>query len=924
MGQKIIALNTEKRKPIWIYLMAFAVPFAVMCVAFLLEQVYPIGDKQVLTIDGWHQYYPFLMELRGKIRGGESLLYSWRMGLGSGFTGLIAYYLASPLNLLFVLAPTEELLREVFAFMILAKIGLAGSFCAFALQKIYRRNEFGIVIFSSCYALCSWALGYYWSIIWLDSFAVFPLVAAGIALLVKEKKYKLYTLSLAAAVFANFYIGFMVCIFTALYFFVRCAVEKNNRNELLLNLRNIILFSIIAILMCAVVLLPVIVALQGTAKQGNVPANWNAINGWFDTLANTLAYLEPTYREGLPNVYCGVVCVVFFLAFFLLKSVSKKEKILYASLTFFLYISMNINILNFAWHGFHNTNQMPFRFSFLFSFLLVMAAYRVYAQVYAADAPDAAGKGGVFGKNGLRNICIAVVVYFVLAGLQHMGRVPEDGADVPDQGSLWILLVKNLLIIAASLAALYLADRRKLRKRAFTLVLAVVVGLELVPTALAAPKAVGMTDRSSYPEKYEQVQGLLEDIAAREGEDGFYRVEFTRRYSRNPSALYGYDGLATFTSTANDAVRQVYEDMGLPVYRNVGLWYYYQNSTPVNNAFLNLKYLISRDSEVANKEYLTQINNIGGAYAYQNDAYLPIGFMVEASMADFQFEDGTPFEKQNQLLKAATGIEEDVFEPLDIVHVGHENVEVERTGYGKYRYQPLDQEGADEGASGSGSQDGAKDGQENEKFKYNYEMPKDGCVYAFMNMNLNEDKDVSVGIDEESCSYEIRDACIFPAGTYEKGEVFSIRSEMDAGKSGELEVYVSVFNQEVFDKAYSRLQDEVLQVTEKTSKNVKGIATAKQDGLMYTSIPYEPGWKVYVDGKKADIKLVGGALMAVTLTQGEHEIEFKYAPTYVYAAALLSLSGVVLFIGICIMEKKKKWSPDAGFGRKKQKTRKRK
>ena len=97
-----------------VYITAFAVPFFIMGAFFVLQGVYPFGSRQVLIIDAWNQYYPFLVEFGRKLKTGESLLYCWRLGLGVDFVSLAAYYLASPLNLLLVLFP-ENMLREAFA-----------------------------------------------------------------------------------------------------------------------------------------------------------------------------------------------------------------------------------------------------------------------------------------------------------------------------------------------------------------------------------------------------------------------------------------------------------------------------------------------------------------------------------------------------------------------------------------------------------------------------------------------------------------------------------------------------------------------------------------------------------------------------------------------------------------------------------------
>ena len=122
-------------------------------------------------------------------------------------------------------------------------------------------------------------------------------------------------------------------------------------------------------------------------------------------------------------------------------------------------------------------------------------------------------------------------------------------------------------------------------------------------------------------------------------------------------------------------------------------------------------------------------------------------------------------------------------------------------------------------------------------------------------------------------------------------------------------MYVSVFRQDVFERAYDRLKDEVLDVTEYTSKSLKGTINVKKDNLLYTSIPYEKGWKVYVDGRRADITLIAGAFMGVGLTEGDHVVEFIYSPVQVYLGAVLSLLGAGGLGMISVLHRKKciKW-----------------
>ena len=80
-----------------------------MLAIFIKNEVYPAGDKQLLIIDFWHQYFPFTSEMQDKLQNGGSLLYSLRSGWGQNFLGIMSYYTASPLNFLSLLIPETHL-----------------------------------------------------------------------------------------------------------------------------------------------------------------------------------------------------------------------------------------------------------------------------------------------------------------------------------------------------------------------------------------------------------------------------------------------------------------------------------------------------------------------------------------------------------------------------------------------------------------------------------------------------------------------------------------------------------------------------------------------------------------------------------------------------------------------------------------------
>ena len=80
------------------YLLSFMIPIGIMMVLFVIKGIYPFGDRCFLSGDLYHQYMPFFSELLHKVRGGESLSFSFNVGIGSNFLALFVYYLASPFH----------------------------------------------------------------------------------------------------------------------------------------------------------------------------------------------------------------------------------------------------------------------------------------------------------------------------------------------------------------------------------------------------------------------------------------------------------------------------------------------------------------------------------------------------------------------------------------------------------------------------------------------------------------------------------------------------------------------------------------------------------------------------------------------------------------------------------------------------------
>ncbi len=91
-------INFQKEGVIRLFFIisSFLVPFVLLGSLLASFGIYPFGDLTLLVSDMNNQYIQYFSYLYDVYTQGNSLLYSWQAGMGLNFTGIFAYYLASP------------------------------------------------------------------------------------------------------------------------------------------------------------------------------------------------------------------------------------------------------------------------------------------------------------------------------------------------------------------------------------------------------------------------------------------------------------------------------------------------------------------------------------------------------------------------------------------------------------------------------------------------------------------------------------------------------------------------------------------------------------------------------------------------------------------------------------------------------------
>lgn len=914
--------------------LSFALPFLGMLALMAASGYMPFGKQAMLYSDMWHQYYPFFVNFRKMLLSGESLLFNWDLGLGLNYLGLMAYYLASPLNLLCVLLP-ESLSLPLFTLLPPLKMGFAGLFFGLFLKKVFNRNDYSVPLFAAFYALCAWAMGYQWNLMWLDSFALLPLIMLGMVQLLREQKFILYTIALFLAVSINYYIGFFICLFVVLTFLCYEIACFPGIKGFFRDTGRIVFFSLLAALLCAVVLLPTLDSLQSTSSAAiEFPKNfslnitqsgtynkaidaWNAykaapgVGKWFTALWESLppvfdgmsqvlfnqnGGVEPTMVSGLPNIFCGVLTNILSILYLFNRRIRVREKLCAVGLLFFLNLSFVLRQLDFIWHGFHFPNSIPYRFSFLYSFLLVVMAYRAWDKRRAF-------RPWQIGCAILLSLSLATgseTFHSFVSGLQKGTLAPTD----------WIYPLYNLLLIGVYGLIFLLTqchwkrpatgkDRAAFifRRKFGTYSILVVMLLEVALNLLNFNSHVYNTYRSSayniegYPKKAPTVSSMLNIIQDREKDTPFYRVEMTRTQTLNDSAINGYSGLSLFSSSANASVTQFMQAMGFSAREN---WnqYVYKYGSPVTHLFTNLKYLIQREYAPVDSLYFEELHNYEDVHLLENTTWLPLGFMVQSGLSEVILPEGQVdhFAFQNQFLQSATGIQENVWSRWQgqYLSITGKNVTLsdDNTSSAFCRYQA---------GAGGGS------------VAYTFTAWQDGefCLDLHLgnSVTFNVYKIPQGAENGDWLFYEgYKLTEMVHCGTVSKGDQIQIVIPVGDGEASSMIVRGAILDDRVYRQAYQLLGQETLEIAKFENTCVKGTVTASQEGLLYTSIPQDGHWVVYVDGQKTQSKLVGGAMVAVPLTAGNHTVEFRYENRAFTWGLAGTLTGAGLFAGLCFFK----------------------
>lgn len=982
----------------WCYIAAFCLPVVLIYIAYAIFGLYPFHNTNgeqysVLCLDLNGQYVYYFEAIRDAFHGDGSILYNWSRNLSGGYQGVIGYYLASPFTLIVILLPRTMILGAL-QIMILCKLGAASVTFAYYLRKSKHIAPAFAMTFGTMFGMCAYAVIQTIDPMWLDGLVLLPLIALGVEYLVDDGRKLNLILPLGLMCIANFYIGFMICIFTGIYFIVYVTLlsDKSLVNKLWLNPKEcrrrygddgnagiwalktagrMVIATALAMCIAAFMILPVYNALALGKFDFTKPDY--SFKAQFTILEFIAQFGVNSYNtvdvQGMPEIYSGVLAFLCLPLFFFNGRIPLNKKVGYGVLIGALVISMYVKPIDMLWHGGQMPNWLPFRYSFIFSFVvLCMAAMtmrcvgsvdKVYDYQKTADGNKAQR---IIYADGVKSVFIGgtFAVIFVLEMIINAQHYTSKKGEYLDSfGSIWM----TVIFLAIYSVIVYFMTRKNPSKQFTTILTAALIGVTGIELTYNAAcefkdihKDVAYSSRRSYRQYIATGREVVDRIYAED--PSFYRAEKTYTRTVNDNAGFRLRGITHSSSVMNTQILKFIEAMG---YSCRSYYSRYDGNTPLADSLLGIKYVMDKGDE--NKNILKAGENSDSSVAYQlkftetalsqsetemdvnvyeNPNALSLGYMVSKDILKIRyFGNDNPFNSQNLLMSTISG----------------NTVFTEGNGFESWHHyyydipitEPLRMNQCHEDAYGTQRRFREDDfnpanptvHQADPTVDIFLEAMSEDPIYLFFKteneskVNLwltdqwNETADVMLNTDGTQAKsigsyFETDNYRILNIGSYPKGQKLQIRMTLLSDGNNTKEKYTIVkdfffchFNTKLFQEDINILKENQWELTTYGGRTLEGKITAKEGQIMMTSVPAEPGWTVWVDGKKYTYtKKVDGkdvdynyvtlfqSMIGVELEPGEHVIKMRYTPPGLTTGLILLVIGLAGAVLVYLYDKK--------------------
>ena len=871
------------------------------------------GISFVWDLDGWTQHYKaiylysnWLKDIVRSVIHNHKLsisLHSFSLGYGSDVITTLHYYVVGdPICLLSVFVP-EDKIPFFYTLSIYLRLYLAGITFSMYCFFMKHRNLTAILAGSLLYCLpLSVANMQLHHPFFTNPFIYLPLLLIGAEMIIRKSSKLPFILAVFLSAVSNFYFFYMLVILTVIYVLIRLAgLWKDNSAAGTFRLLTVYLGSgITGVLLSFPILLPVLYLILSGSRMETTK------NVGVKLFYAPLHYKKIFASLFTVNDYLGLSCIGFFcLVLLFLKRGNRELKAGVIVLLAIFLLPMGGRIMN----GFsYETNRWTFGLIFLLAYIVTF----MWEDLFACSIKKAINMLGVF------FLCLALMFWIMSVY----------------QSALYLHLLKYVLLLGVSAGIFIMIPRLTARKSLYHLsslacLLIVCMSIILRLYACFSPSMLNkLKTYVSYDRIKKEMLSKVDRAALTAGarKEGFYRYGAPpEETDRNSAAISGLKGISYYWSLADDAVSNLYFEMGIPL-KNEFNYRSFDGVTSLTDLG-SVKYYVIKPKKGRKRliPYGFERMNIEdghkggkGTYSvYTNKYFLPMGYTYDSVITDEQYESMNFVEKQNALLQGIHISEEEMpsYPKTDVVQdyktlqfhlVSADGVEIEKDHYrvtrenGKLVFAIDDAE--PECTTSLMIQGISFTPPPSKKDDYYKEL-------ALIKTHFQEEDEKTItsklylGTDNYFKYLDRHDFLVNMGYSEEPKKTFSI----DFPEMGDYQIdQLTVCSQPMarYPAMLNKLREDVLEDIAYKGSTFTGRIDLKKDKILCLSIPYSKGWKAWVNGTPAKIIKANTMYMAIPLKKGVSKIRLHYCTPLLPQGLICFCAGLLICVILLVSEKR--------------------
>lgn len=843
-------LNELRKKTLWKQVILILICIIIFMLPILIKN----NGILIYYGDSFEEFYQFYLGGWEKVHSQSISFFDWSIGLGGNTFGYSDMYLFSP-YFWFTTLFSKAWMPYLFTILNVFKFILTFVFTNLWTSKITKNDSTKFVV-SSIITFSGWVFFYNHYMNFLDAYLMFPLILFFVEEYLQNKRFKGLVISVFLLTIQSYYFAYIFMPFLFLYALFRFVIihfEKINFKFVFFEAIKFFGLTMLGISLGAIVLLPSLYTIFGNNRLSEELNLFSTITlyDFFKIITSSFvpvfSRLDPNFfidTQLIGNLGWGFGCSIFslFLSTLLLPQLFMliKKKQTWIILGFYLLLVVFM-IFPASWKLLQGTIDTRWFYMFVF-----LNAYSI-AYIFDNYLENDISFNSIL--KGIILVLSVVVICFLVSWKKHLNTSIE----------LKQLLV--VLVIEFICAGLYIF----FFKTRHTKYLLIGLVIEIILS--------GSTHLYyNQPRDYSLFEPNLESACVIDSivdyDSSFYRIIYDEDYymSANEPFAKNYAGASFYYSIYNyeqeDFLNRYKSTWLMPMVSgrylslnqlSVKYWYtyHYKHEIPTGYTFLK---------------------SDCGFDIYENPYYLGLAYFMDKTINVVAIEELNYLEQdlvmQNYLITDFS--DNFIFEEAD---------NVEMTKIGTFST--------------------------NEVVEINFDHYLTAENLYFIPSDYNP-------------QYVLRfyddDALIFEKHYYQMGYldlfftgypfVNRIEIEFIENKYSEFVVYEEKFSSSNYADWYEKRKQEELQNITVSKDKVTMLANSNKDQFVYTSIPFDKGWTLYVDGIKTDYFKANMGFIGFSVSKGTHNIELKYRSIWFDYGLAISVISLLFFVLLCYKETK--------------------